>query len=132
MVSWRSMAAVNNAEWCDVVCRTHGLETAFDHDAWTCRTRTPPYYPDAVTLVPEPSVPELLTRIDAFAGCSIKDSFASLDLATYGFRVLLDAEWIVRAPAVRRPTAPTLGWEVVRDGAAFAEWEGAWRGHDGP
>jgi hypothetical protein len=31
-------------------------------------------------------VPELLARIDTSVGCSIKASFASLDLATYGFR----------------------------------------------
>ncbi len=31
------------------------------------------------------------------AGCSIKDSFASLDLSAQGFRVLFEAEWIVHA-----------------------------------
>jgi hypothetical protein len=34
-------------------------------------------------------------------GCSIKDSFASLDLTARGFRVLFDAQWIVRrGPAI--------------------------------
>lgn len=89
------MAAANNAEWCDLVCRTYGAQTRFDEDAWTSRTRTPPGYPDAVTLVPHPSAPDLLARIDTSAGCSIKDSFASMDMTTYGFRVLFDAQWIV-------------------------------------
>jgi hypothetical protein len=66
------MAAANNADWCDLVCRAHGVETRFDEDAWTSRTRTPPGYPDAVTLVRDPSVADLLTRIDASVGCSIK------------------------------------------------------------
>ena len=127
-----SLAAANNAEWCDVVCRTHGIDTTFERDAWTSRTRTPPYYPDAVTLVADPSVPELLDRIDGSAGCSIKDSFASLDLTTYGFRVLFEAEWIVRAPTARQAAEPTAGWTLVRDLDVFAAWERAWRGGDGP
>jgi hypothetical protein len=53
------MAAANNAEWCDLVCGTHGAQTRFDEDAWTSRTRTPPGYPDAVTLVPDPHINDL-------------------------------------------------------------------------
>jgi hypothetical protein len=126
------MAAANNAEWCEVVCRSHRGETRFDDDAWTSRTRTPPYFPDAVTLVPNPSVPDLLGRIDASAGCSIKDSFASLDLAAFGFRVLFDAEWIVRTSTTLPRTALDPRWEVVHERTTFALWETAWRGDDGP
>lgn len=125
-------AARNNAAWCDVVCRTHALDTRFDDDAWTSRTRTPIHYPDAVTLVRDPPVRELLDRIDVSAGCSIKDSFASLDLTTCGFRVLFEAEWIVRTPGAARPTSTRLRWEVVRDSGEFVVWEQAWRGDHGP
>ena len=132
MAALRSRAAANNAGWCDVVSRSHGCETKFDGDAWTSRTRTPPYYPDAVTLVPDPAVPELLARIDASAGCSIKDSFASIDLTAFGFRVLFQAEWIVRTTKVLEPTLSGPSWEVVREPDAFVRWERAWRGEDGP
>jgi hypothetical protein len=125
------MAAANNAEWCDLVCRTHGAQTRFDQDAWTSRTRTPPGYPDAVTLVPDLSVPDLLTRIDTSVGCSIKDSFASLDMTAYGFRVLFDAQWIVHRATAVPPSPEGSRWEVVHDGAGFAAWERAWRGNDG-
>jgi hypothetical protein len=130
--SLRPLAAANNAEWCDVVCGTHGLDVWFDDHAWTSRTRTPPYYPDAVTLVPDPPIPELLARIDASPGCSIKDSFASLDLMAYGFRVLFDAEWIVHTPKVGQTAAMDSRWTVVRDAEAFATWEEAWRGDQRP
>lgn len=126
------MAAANNAEWCDLVCGTHGVQTRFDEDAWTSRTRTPPGYPDAVTLVPRPSLPELLTRIDTSVGCSIKDSFASLDLTAYGFRVLFDARWIVHRATAIPPSPDAARWEVVHDGVGLAAWEQAWRGNDGP
>jgi len=122
-------AAADNAAWCDLVGQSHGLDTALDGEAWTSRHRTPALYPDAVTLSPTLSVPELLDRIDVSAGCSIKDSFASLDLAAFGFRVLFDAEWIVRPAA---PTPTTSPWEIVQDAHGFAAWERAWRGEDGP
>jgi len=38
------------AEWCDALCRTHGIAGQFGMDFWSSSRRTPPYYPDAVTL----------------------------------------------------------------------------------
>jgi len=128
MSQLQSIAALNNAEWCDLVCRTHGLAPTMGDDAWTSDARTPPYYPDAVTLVPRLSVAGLLDRVKASAGCSIKDSFASLDLSAAGFRVLFDAEWIERPPAAIAQTATTPPWEVVSNPEMFALWEQAWRG----
>jgi hypothetical protein len=130
--AWPAIAAVNNAEWCDAVCRSHGIETDVDDCAWTSRTRTPPLYPDVVTLVPDPSLPELLGRIDSSPGCSIKDSFASLDLTGHGFQVLFDSEWIVRAPSNPQSHPANPSWTIVRDVEAFHAWETAWRGGDGP
>jgi hypothetical protein len=124
--------AVNNAEWCDLVCGTHGAQTRFDEGAWTSRTRTPPGYPDAVTLVPDPSVSDLLARIDTAVGCSIKDSFASLDMTAYGFQVLFDAQWIVHRATAIPPSPDRARWQVVRDGAGLAEWERAWGSNEGP
>jgi hypothetical protein len=132
VAGWQTLAAANNAKWCDLVCGSHGAQTRFDEDAWTSRTRTPPGYPDAVTLVPDPSVPDLLTRIDTSAGCSIKDSFASVDMTAYGFRVLFDAQWIVHRATAVPPSPDGARWEVVGDGAGLAEWERAWGGNDGP
>ena len=129
--TWRGIAARNNAEWCDVVCRSHGARTRLDDDAWTSPTRTPPYYPDAVTLVPDLSVPDLLSRIDASAGCSIKDSFASLDLTDDGFRLLFDAQWIVHTGAPLPRAEGGARWERVRDRDAFAKWVEAWAEEDG-
>jgi len=126
------LAAANNAEWCDLVCRSHAVQGTLDEQAWTSPTRTPPFYPDAVTLVPDVSIPELLARIDTSVGCSIKDSFASLDLRSFGFSVLFDAEWTVRRAAPVPRTAAGPLWEVVGDPETFALWEQAWRGNDGP
>ncbi|QGN48462.1 hypothetical protein GKC29_17525 [Micromonospora sp. WMMC415] len=104
-------AARDNAAWCDLVCRTHGLTGVTDADAWSVPRRSPTWYPDAVTLRPGVDAATLLGRIDAGPGASVKDSFADLDLARFGFRVLFDAHWIHRpAAAVHRPpAAPTAG-----------------------
>lgn len=125
-------AAANNAAWCDAVCRTHGLAPTTAADAWTSTARTPPLYPDAVTLAPNPSIPDLLARVDASAGCSIKDSFASLDLGPFGFQVLFAATWIARAPGAEPSGSAERGWTVVDDTEAFARWEQAWRRDDDP
>ncbi len=43
-------AALNNDEWCDTFCRSYGISGRFADSAWSSPTRTPPLYPDAVTL----------------------------------------------------------------------------------
>lgn len=88
-------AALNNAEWCDAVCRTHGLPGVLGPDSWVVPHRSPPRYPDVVTLRPDAD-DRFLERIDATGGASVKDSFATLDLTRHGFQVLFEAEWIHR------------------------------------
>lgn len=108
-------SARNNAEWCDVVCRAHGLSPRFESDAWISERRTPAAFPDAVTLSTAASAQRLLDSIDASDGCSVKDSFAGLDLHPYGFRVLFDAQWIVGPPFVDDTPALFPRWEEVDD-----------------
>jgi len=76
-----AVAARNNAEWCDAVCRAHGITTSFDPNSWVALRRSPPMYPDDVTLNEYASAGDVLRRVDASPGCSIKDSFGSLDFA---------------------------------------------------
>ncbi len=90
-------AARNNAEWCDLVCHSHAIPTSVVRDVWAAHRRSPPLYPDAVTLAPSASVDAILDRTDTADGCSVKDCFASVDLGGHGFHVLLEAEWIYRS-----------------------------------
>ncbi|MEV8567066.1 hypothetical protein AB0436_16085 [Streptomyces sp. NPDC051322] len=123
-------AARNNAEWCDTLCRTHGVQGAFSAAFWASAVRTPPLYPDAVTLVPGASAAGVLAGIDTAApGCTVKDSFAELDLSAAGFEVLFDAEWIHRPAELPAPAGPAgVCWAVVRAAQELAEWERAWGG----
>jgi hypothetical protein len=118
-------AARNNAEWCDTFCRTHGLWGRFRSDSWLSPVRTPPYYPDAVTLLPEVAIEQILFNIDASKGCSVKDSFARLDLAAAGFQPLVAAEWLVPEPAEAR-AASHSEWSALTKQHELEEWEAAW------
>jgi hypothetical protein len=128
---WPAIGAANNAHWCDLVTRSHGGAGEFSGAAWTSPVRTPMFYPDAVTLSPDTTLPELLVRIDGSAGCTIKDSFAVLDGTAHGFRVLFEAEWIARAP-VPEPAPAAANWVRITGGADLAQWEDAWREENGP
>ncbi|MFD3549723.1 hypothetical protein ACFWUW_29780 [Streptomyces sp. NPDC058655] len=124
-------AARNNAEWCDAVCRAHGLTGTFTADAWSSARRTPPLYPDAVTLT-RGGTPEaaLAAGIDTRSpGCTVKDSFAALDLGPEGFEVLFEAQWIHRPAGAAPVTAgPSPQWSPVAGAGELAEWEAAWGG----
>jgi hypothetical protein len=124
-------AARNNAEWCAAMSRSHGVAGEFGAQAWAAPARTPPYYPDAVTLVPDADPAALVARIDTAApGASVKDSFADLDLSSAGFRVLFEARWIHRPPGP--PTAaPNLAWDVAGAPDALRDWALAWDNGEG-
>lgn len=120
-------AARNNAEWCDAFCRTYGIVGRFRADSWSSPVRTPPLYPDAVTLLPEVMVEKLLSGVDTSKGCSVKDSFAALDLTAAGFRPLFHAEWLHCASGNTR-AAPGRGWSTLATEQQLGEWESRWAG----
>ncbi|MGV9269636.1 hypothetical protein ACWDRR_33860 [Kitasatospora sp. NPDC003701] len=124
-------AARNNAEWCAAMSRSHGLASGFGEQAWSAPTRTPLYYPDAVTLVSGVDPAVLAARIDTDApGATVKDSFADLDLTGAGFQMLFEAQWIHR-PAGAPATASDLAWDVVGDPDTLRAWALAWDDGDG-
>jgi len=122
-----SDAVRNNAEWCDTMCRAHGRGGVFSRWAWTSARRTPPLYPDAVALHPDTRRAEILDAIDTTQGCSVKDSFACLDLSGAGFEPIIQAYWIDR-PAGRPTPPPPTPWAAVNTARELAEWATAWNG----
>ena len=130
LVSVVLAAARNNAEWCDAFSRTYGVAGVFHPDYWTSPERTPPLYPDAVTLVPGVAGAQLLSQIDVSDGCSVKDSFGDLDLTTAGFAVLYLAEWLVRQKT--DTLAVSSEWSVIRAEEQLEQWEAAWGASPGP
>ena len=132
-------AVHNNAVWCDGVCRARGCETVHIDGLWVNRDPSPPYYPSAVTLEPEP-IDVQFARVTAMLDWplprpwSVKDSFGRLDLAPLGFEVLFEAEWIGLSPAQLLPDAAAAAdvtWSTIRHDPELAAWEQAWRGGSG-
>ncbi|MEV6829859.1 hypothetical protein [Amycolatopsis sp. NPDC051102] len=103
-------AVAENAAWCALV----GGGGRWGPRAWTSASRTPAFYPDAVTLDPAATAADVLPFVDGSAGCSVKDSFATLDLP--GFSVLFEATWIACGPGVPEP-----GWRRVTEHAYPAD-----------
>lgn len=125
-------AARNNADWCASVCRSHGIPNAVGPRAWCSARRTPPYYPDAVTLRPHAVPSDFLAKIDRTGpGCSVKDSFAAVDLAPYGFAELFTAQWIHRPAGIPTAAAPAPRTRQVSTPAQLRDWQAAWHGGDG-
>ena len=123
----QAAAARNNADWCASVCRSHGIPSTFGETAWCSARRTPPYYPDAVTLRRDTVPTDFLPRIDTVSpGCSIKDSFAAVDLTADGFIELFTAQWIHRPAGCPVPQVPALRTEQVSTAIQLRHWQAAW------
>jgi hypothetical protein len=110
-------AVRNNANWCDLVCRSHGIKTRFRADLWVTAARAPDLYPDAITLRDNVPEQDVLTAIAPGPGASVKDSYATLDLAPHGFDELFEARWVTRDPAPGQ-----TDWTVARTPEELAAW----------
>ena len=126
-------AALNNALWCDTICRAHGLATFLSADAWVSRSPVPPLYPNVVTLFPEGAGVQLcrvrgLRSSLGKRGWAVKDSFSALDLAPEGFEALFDAVWVHGAVGVDVvASGPELVVSKVESREGLLAWEAAWR-----
>jgi hypothetical protein len=126
-----TLAVREHAAWCDLVCRLHRFTPDGDGRLWWSTRRTPDLFPDAVTLVPDISVLDVLGRINDSSGASIKDSFATLDLTDQEWTVRFDATWIARPPLSRAVDEVASTFVVVRERFLFAAWCRAWGGPAG-
>jgi hypothetical protein len=127
----RAAAVRNNVGWCASVCRSHGIDGTFGEMAWWSSLRTPPYYPDAITLRHDAVPADFLPEIDTMSpGCSVKDSFATLDLRSSGFAELFTAQWIHRQAGLPAPQAPSLRGMRVSTAAQLRDWQAARQGGD--
>jgi hypothetical protein len=143
-------AVANNASWCDAVCRSHGYPGKFSPRLWTSTRHRLRFYPNAITLRPDVTAAEVLAAAATVPSLpfAVKDSFARLDLASAGFRLLAEGSWIVRddgpdgpdgldAPdGPGEPPGHSLSWERVTSPGELRDWETAWAGGsssgDGP
>ena len=118
-------AVINNARWCDAVCRSRGYPGEFGGQLWISAGHALPFYPNAITLSPDVTAAEATASQDPSRPFAIKDSFARLDLASHGLTPLFDATWIA-VPAPAGGEEPS--WDVVTNPGDLVRWEAAWAG----
>lgn len=128
------LAAQNNASWCDLVCRAHGVPGEFSDAVWRNRHPSPPFYPNLITLVDMPNPSNALEHIRQLCeiplpgAWGVKDSFACLDLSIHGFDLLFEAEWIWREPMPppQQNLSDGMKWSQAKSPTYLADWEAAW------
>jgi hypothetical protein len=118
-------AARNNARWCDAVCRSVGVPTRWRPGVWAADERPPPFHPDRISLAREVTGADVLGSVPEGAPCTVKDSFAALDLTAAGFAPLFAASWIHRAPGPVPGRAGAAVWSAVRTAEELGLWASA-------
>ena len=132
-----TLCTLNNVEWCDAVCRSHGLAPQLGHQMWIQEQEGPPYYSNGIT-VSRSGIENQYAAIENLKsalpqGFSIKDSFACLDLGASGFSPLFDAEWLWLDPASRDALDEKgAGWFKVESESELVRWEAAWAASGSP
>ena len=116
-------AVSNNVDWCALVAERGGVP---DRAAggWRVTGRAAPLFPDAVTLRPGVSVDAVASVLVDRPVCSVKDSFAEVDLEPHGFRLLFTGRWIGRVPepVSQEPVSQEPGWSRVTEPVELARW----------
>jgi hypothetical protein len=130
------LAVLNNTRWYEAMFAAHGLASATDDRVWRSHEIPPPFHSNLVVLSPTTTQADIegyaaeIERRPRPAGWSLKDSYACLDLASIGFFVLFQADWIWRDSLLTN--APRLNshfsWTKLATPSSLAEWEKAWSG----
>jgi hypothetical protein len=120
---WTLAAAINNARWCDAVCRAHGHAGRMLPHMWVNAAPVPRFYPNAVTLAvgdtaleEQRTTVEILQKSNLPGRWAVKDSFHTLDLSRRGFDLLFDAQWIRGGMPAEGPSTDIV-WQREEKGA---------------
>lgn len=111
-------AVSNNVAWCALVCTEGGVNDR-PTGTWRVSGSPAPLFPDAVTLRPGVSADQLAAVLADRPVCSVKDSFADVDLEPHDFGPLFTGRWIGREPA---PVCSSPGWSPVTNPAELERW----------
>jgi hypothetical protein len=123
-------AAQNNAEWCDIVCRTHEIPGEFLENIWINQSEVPTFYPNAVTTKPLShenfsDISEALKKIP-LKSYAIKDSFKELPADNMDYKVLFEADWITYSPNELINLYSIEDWTIIKNDQELKDWEFAW------
>ncbi|MFC7391429.1 hypothetical protein [Scopulibacillus cellulosilyticus] len=114
-------AVKNNIIWCGIVSESHGIPYYCNGGVWGLLSEAPPLCPDIITAGMDVTDQEVADFIGDRNISTIKDSFANLDMASIGFKVLFNAVWIYHPPVSVSESAK-LGWRVITKKEDLTKW----------
>jgi hypothetical protein len=127
-------AAVNDADWCAAVWRTHGLIPERANGTWFTQKDAPSLYPNIVTVEPAHEGAEQIAMAVAAAKtltkAAVKDSYSALPLADHGYAELFKGQWLWAEPATLATNGRQINCEKITNEAAVLEWIVTWE-HNG-
>jgi hypothetical protein len=121
----RLRAAVDaSVRWYDDVFALHRIPVRNEDGLWSALGPPPPWHSSVKSLRPGIDSERAVRATHGFERDSVADSFGDLELAAYGFEVLIEATWLHREPDVGSEALPQA-WSVVDTVARLAEWSAA-------
>lgn len=120
-------SARNNGQWCDAVCRSHGLSTRVTTDAWYCDDAAPLLYPRLVSFTRDDEMLRRLIATHRQSGTGVwgaKDSFGVLADDDPHRRALISAFWYARPAS--QPPKPGARSVAVGSVVELDQWIDAW------
>ena len=127
-------AISNNNGLYEEIFGSQNIKSQKTDSIWYALEKTPPFYSNLVTLSKDWNPDEIFKTIDLnyekekWEEWSIKDSFAVLDLNSYGFEKLFNAQWIYLESSKFIPLVNTkkLRYEIVKNEEVLSAWRIAW------
>lgn len=117
-------AVYNNIIWCGMVCESHGVTQTSREGIWGLHSKAPEFYPDIITSSKQIMSEQVMDFIGNREVTGIKDSFSTLNMTPWGFRILFEAKWIYHKP-VFNATLDETEWKAISSADEFAQWTAA-------
>jgi hypothetical protein len=115
-------AVAENAQWCTLICRLHGIESRVEDDVWRAVESPPPFYPASITLRRGISASTILP---AGPNLGIKDSYADLRLSEHGCTELFEGSWIAAPAQDEQPDDDPRRWASITNAQELERWRAA-------
>lgn len=129
-------AARNNAEWCDIVCRTHKIPGEFLENVWINQKEVPAFYPNAVIIKPlsHKTLNDIIQTLKKIPleTYAIKDSFNELPIDKMECKILFEADWITHFQGELTHSNTTGNWTIIKDAQELKNWEYTWNNNQPP
>ncbi|MDW0118643.1 hypothetical protein QTL97_17090 [Sporosarcina thermotolerans] len=115
-------AVENNIAWCKLICEAYGKRSDTTEKVWALTSEAPTYYPELITMNRKTKDTDILEFLNLNHISSVKDSYATLQLASYGYQMLFEAEWICY-PTLNEYKPDQYEWNIVRTEKEFEHWK---------